>query len=138
MPVEECGNMLIMTLSYAQKTGDNSLLTAYSSLLDQWTQYLIADSLIPANQLSTDDFAGKLVNQTNLAIKGIVGIAAMAQIANLTGDSAKASNYSVSITQSTRLPARTQCYPVNRVELFHAIPDSRFFRGEPPDIKLQQ
>lgn len=31
MPVEECGNMLIMTLSYAQKTGDLSLLTNYVS-----------------------------------------------------------------------------------------------------------
>lgn len=29
MPVEECGNMLIMTLNYAQKTGDNSLLSQY-------------------------------------------------------------------------------------------------------------
>ena len=48
-----------------------------------------------ANQLSTDDFAGTLANQTNLAIKGIVGIKAMAQIAQLVGDDARSSNYSV-------------------------------------------
>ena len=57
---------------------------------------MITDSLIPANQLSTDDFAGTLANQTNLAIKGIVGIKAMSEIAKLTGDTAKADNYSVS------------------------------------------
>ena len=67
-----------------------------SDLLDQWTQFLITDSLIPANQLSTDDFAGTLANQTNLAIKGIVGIKAMSVIAGLLGDSAKQANYSVS------------------------------------------
>ncbi|KZP06336.1 DUF1793-domain-containing protein [Athelia psychrophila] len=93
MPVEECGNMLIMTLSHAQKTGDNSLLTTYNALLTQWTQYLITDSLIPADQLSTDDFAGTLVNQTNLAIKGIVGIGAMGEISKLIGDTAAATNF---------------------------------------------
>lgn len=66
-----------------------------SALLDQWTQFLIEDSLIPANQISTDDFAGPLANQTNLAIKGIVGIKAMSQIAALLGETAKSSNYSV-------------------------------------------
>ncbi|KDQ29342.1 hypothetical protein PLEOSDRAFT_157064 [Pleurotus ostreatus PC15] len=95
MPVEESGNMLIMTLSYTQKTGDTSLISTYTSLLDQWTQFLISDSLIPANQISTDDFAGPLANQTNLAIKGIVGIGAMAEISRLLGDTTKASNYSV-------------------------------------------
>lgn len=50
---------------------------------------------MPANQLSTDDFAGSLANQTNLAIKGIVGIKAMSQIALLLGDNARGSNYSV-------------------------------------------
>jgi len=94
MPVEESGNMLIMTLSYVQKTNDIALLKTYFNLLDQWTQFLITDSLIPANQISTDDFAGSLANQTNLAIKGIIGIGAMAKIANLVGDTARSSNYS--------------------------------------------
>ncbi|KAI0661062.1 DUF1793-domain-containing protein [Cubamyces menziesii] len=94
MPVEESGNMLIMTLSYTQKSNDLSLIRTYFNLLDQWTQFLITDSLIPANQISTDDFAGSLANQTNLAIKGIVGIKAMAEIAALVGDTARSSNYS--------------------------------------------
>lgn len=106
--------MVIMALSYAQRSGDMSILKqyvrdhspkpirlrAYSryiqfSLLDQWTQFLITDSLIPANQISTDDFAGALANQTNLAIKGIIGIKAMSVIATLLGDSSRSSNYSV-------------------------------------------
>ncbi|KAF8581797.1 DUF1793-domain-containing protein [Ramaria rubella] len=94
MPVEESGNMLIMTLSYTQKTNDTSLLTTYSRLLNQWTQFLINDSLIPANQLSTDDFAGTLANQTNLAIKGTVGIKAMSLIEGILGNTATAANYS--------------------------------------------
>ncbi|KAJ3498050.1 hypothetical protein NLJ89_g10269 [Agrocybe chaxingu] len=94
MPVEESGNMVIMSLSYAEKTGDHSHIQQYSALLDQWAQFLIEDSLIPANQISTDDFAGPLANQTNLAIKGIIGIRAMAEIENMLGNTAKAANYS--------------------------------------------
>ncbi|KAJ7283980.1 DUF1793-domain-containing protein [Mycena rebaudengoi] len=94
MPVEESGNMLIMALSYAQKSGDNSHLTRYAALLDQWTQFLITDGLIPELQLSTDDFAGHLANQTNLAIKGIIGIAAMGKIQEILGNTAAAQNYS--------------------------------------------
>ncbi|KAH9844227.1 DUF1793-domain-containing protein [Rhodofomes roseus] len=93
MPLEESGNMLIMTLSYVQAASDTSLITSYYKLLDQWTQYLIQEALIPANQISTDDFAGSLANQTNLAIKGIIGIRAMAELANLVGNSDESSNY---------------------------------------------
>lgn len=59
-PVEECGNMLIMTLAYAQRAKDTAYLTKHYKILDQWTQYLIREALIPAYQTSTDDFAGNL------------------------------------------------------------------------------
>lgn len=92
-PLEECGNMLIMTLAYAQRANDKDYLTKHYKILDQWTQYLIDEALIPADQISTDDFAGSLANQTNLALKGIIGIEAMAVIANLTGNTAAGENY---------------------------------------------
>ncbi|KAJ7652052.1 hypothetical protein DFH06DRAFT_540129 [Mycena polygramma] len=94
MPVEESGNMLIMALGFARATNDTSQITRYRALLDQWTQYLITDSLVPDNQLSTDDFNGRLANQTNLAVKGIIGIRCMAEISLLLGDNATYTNYS--------------------------------------------
>ena len=60
MPLEECGNMLLITLAYAQRADDNDYLTEHYDILDAWTQYLIAEALIPADQISTDDFAGSL------------------------------------------------------------------------------
>ncbi|KAK3066258.1 hypothetical protein LTR53_017468 [Teratosphaeriaceae sp. CCFEE 6253] len=94
-PVEECGNMLIMTLAYVQRSGDMAYLdpTKYD-ILKQWAEFLVNDSLVPANQISTDDFAGALANQTNLALKGMVGIQAFAMIANMTGHAADGANFS--------------------------------------------
>ncbi|KAJ5797921.1 uncharacterized protein N7503_007217 [Penicillium pulvis] len=94
MPLEECGNMVIMTLAYAQKAKDTDYLSKHYGLLSQWTEYLVAEALYPANQISTDDFAGSLANQTNLALKGMIAIEAMAVIANETGHTADAANYS--------------------------------------------
>ncbi|KAG2056314.1 DUF1793-domain-containing protein [Suillus hirtellus] len=94
MPLEECGNMLIMVLSYTQKSYDTSLITQYTDLLNQWTGYLVAEALIPTNQISTDDFAGALANQTNLAIKGVIGIQAMSIISGILGDTVNQQNYS--------------------------------------------
>ncbi|KOS22950.1 hypothetical protein ESCO_003469 [Escovopsis weberi] len=93
MPLEECGNMIIMMLAYAQKTGDVEFLRDYYNLTAGWAQFLIDEAKIPAEQLSTDDFAGHLANQTNLAIKGIIALEAMGQIAKLTGTT-PAQNYS--------------------------------------------
>ncbi|KEQ96470.1 hypothetical protein AUEXF2481DRAFT_73080 [Aureobasidium subglaciale EXF-2481] len=93
-PLEECGNMIIMALAVAQKiTGGTDYLKQHYHILKQWNDYLIIDSLIPSNQISTDDFAGSLANQTNLALKGIIGIEAMAVIANLTGQTKDAENF---------------------------------------------
>ncbi|KAN0095547.1 DUF1793 domain containing protein [Hyaloscypha variabilis] len=94
MPLEECGNMIITTLAYAQRAQDTAYLTQHYAILKQWTGYLVDEALIPANQLSTDDFQGQLANQTNLALKGIIAIQAMSEIASKTGNGADATNYS--------------------------------------------
>lgn len=135
MPVEECGNMLIMGLAlvnsliydtepasiwskegddrYIESAGRSLSLSVDADGMDdtfggpvsakgekqarkwieasyklwkQWTGYLVREALIPSNQLSTDDFAGWLANQTNLALKGIIGIRAMSEIAELVGE----------------------------------------------------
>ena len=93
MPVEESGNMIIMTLAYYKFSNDAEFLRAHYPILQQWAQYLIEYSLVPAAQLSTDDFAGQLTNQTNLAIKGIVGLQAMGQISTVVGNTTAAQNY---------------------------------------------
>lgn len=63
--------------------------------MTQWASYLVGVSLIPGGQASTDDFAGALNNQTNLAIKGIIGIEAFSKISSVLNLSAQSSNYSV-------------------------------------------
>ncbi|PYH47798.1 glutaminase GtaA [Aspergillus saccharolyticus JOP 1030-1] len=93
MPLEECGNMVIMSLAFAQRASNTSYLAAHYDMLNVWTSYLIEDALYPSNQISTDDFAGSLANQTNLALKGIIGIEAMATISKETAHSTDASNY---------------------------------------------
>lgn len=60
MPLEECGNMLIMALAYYQRTQDLDWLNTHYERLRQWTTFLTAEALYPNNQLSTDDFAGTL------------------------------------------------------------------------------
>ncbi|KAK0664452.1 hypothetical protein QBC41DRAFT_328687 [Cercophora samala] len=142
MPVEECGNMLIMGLALANalrydtdpafveakgvdgarvipsakrwrqsvdgfgmdlprgetklsstpKAAEKWLSRSYK-LWKQWTGYLVRESLIPHNQLCTDDFAGWLANQTNLALKGIIGIKAMSEIADIVGEKEDAKFY---------------------------------------------
>lgn len=61
MPLEESGNMLIMALAYYQKTKDVGYLRDHYKILKQWTSFLVGEALYPAEQQSTDDFAGSLV-----------------------------------------------------------------------------
>ncbi len=75
MPVEECGNMLVL-LAAGQKYGaDKALAEQYRSTLDKWVKYLIEYGEDPGEQLCTDDFAGHLAHNVNLAAKAIVGVA---------------------------------------------------------------
>ncbi|KHJ32921.1 putative glutaminase a [Erysiphe necator] len=148
MPVEECGNMLILglalinSLQYDTKpasiwsaVGETKYIESVNGkfslhidtagmddtfggplsakgkkqarewigrsypLWKQWAEYLVREALIPANQLSTDDFAGWLANQTNLALKGIIGIRAMADISKIVSKHEDANNF-LQISQS--------------------------------------
>ncbi|KAF2172479.1 hypothetical protein M409DRAFT_63152 [Zasmidium cellare ATCC 36951] len=93
MPVEECGNMLIMSYAYYKFSGNAHFLEAHFPIMQQWATYLIDYSLIPKSQLSIDDFAGTLTNQTNLAIKGIIGLKAISLISEVVGRTTAADIY---------------------------------------------
>lgn len=68
-------------------------LEASYELWKQWTGYLVEYALEPHNQLCTDDFAGWLPLQTNLALKGIIGIKAFSELASLLDRSGDAQHY---------------------------------------------
>lgn len=86
MPVEECGNMLIMEAAVAIATRDASFANEHIEILDQWVKYLLDNGRDPANQLCTDDFAGHLAHNCNLSLKAIMGIAGYAIIKGMLGD----------------------------------------------------
>ena len=75
MPVEECGNMLVMLQAAVAFGADPSLKEKYRPLLDKWVQYLVQYGEDPGEQLCTDDFAGHLAHNVNLAAKAVVGVA---------------------------------------------------------------
>jgi hypothetical protein len=75
MPIEECGNMLVTVAAACLASGDFSFASTYLPTLKLWTEYLIKNGTDPENQLCTDDFAGHLAHNCNLAAKAIMGVA---------------------------------------------------------------
>ncbi|MGD0479087.1 MAG: DUF4965 domain-containing protein [Terracidiphilus sp.] len=94
MPVEESGNLLILADAMSQEQGNWDFVRAYWAQFTQWAEYLRDKGLDPANQLSTDDFAGHLAHNSNLSIKAIEALAAYAQMAQALGKSDVAEEYS--------------------------------------------
>lgn len=96
MPVEESANMLIMVAAYLERTASgtaSTYATTHYTILRQWADYLVDNALDPGFQNQTDDFTGFIAHSVNLALKGIVGIAAMAKIARAAGNSSDAAHY---------------------------------------------
>jgi hypothetical protein len=96
MEVEESANMLIMTAAYLAKIPSaqrKTFAVAHYPILQQWADYLVENALDPNLQNQTDDFTGFIAHSVNLALKGIVGIGAMSQIATAAGRAADASRY---------------------------------------------
>lgn len=86
MPVEECGNMLILTYAIAFMDGNVEYAKQHWKCLTQWAAYLEEEGYNPDYQLSTDDFGGRLEQNCNLSIKAILGIASYGKLAGMIGD----------------------------------------------------
>ena len=93
MPVEECGNMLVMAAAAIVAGADKSLAKKNFSLLKKWVGYLEREGLRPGNQLCTDDFAGHLADNVNLAVKALAGIEGFSLICRALGKDALAEEY---------------------------------------------
>jgi len=93
MPVEECGNMLIMEATAAIASRDVSFALSHMDMLEKWVKYLIDNGYDPANQLCTDDFAGHLAHNCNLSLKAIMGIESMAILCRMSGRAEDAKHY---------------------------------------------
>jgi len=90
MPVEECGNMLILTAAVCKAQNDMALADKHWTTLSTWAGYLMQSGLNPENQLCTDDFAGHLAHNANLSLKAIVALGAFGQLCQLRGDTTRA------------------------------------------------
>ncbi len=93
MPVEECGNMLLLMAALTKVDGHTEYVQKYWPLLTKWAEYLRDKGLDPENQLCTDDFAGHLAHNVNLSLKAIMGLGGYAQLCELTGRSEDAARY---------------------------------------------
>ncbi len=80
MPVEECGNAILVMAAILAVDPDRTFLDENRDLLQKWADYLVEYGYNPGNQLCTDDFAGHLAHNCNLSLKAIVALGAFAKM----------------------------------------------------------
>lgn len=102
MPLEESGNLIILTAEVARREGNTAYADRYWDIITTWANYLAENGLDPANQLCTDDFAGHWAHNANLAIKAIMGVAGYAKLSDMRGDKATADKYMEKARQMAR------------------------------------
>ncbi len=93
MPVEECGNMIIITAAICESENSADFAIPYINLLDKWSEYLLKYGEDPENQLCTDDFAGHMAHNVNLSIKAVMGLSGYSLILKRMGEDVKAAKY---------------------------------------------
>ena len=93
MPVEETGNMLIMTTAIAIADGNADYAAKHWETLTTWSPSLAEEGLDPENQLCTEDFAGHLAHNANLSAKAIMAIAGYGRLAKMLNKPEEAKKY---------------------------------------------
>lgn len=93
MPVEECGNMILMVAAAMRADGDTEFAKENLPLLKKWVKYLEEYGEDPGEQLCTDDFAGHLAHNVNLAFKAVCGLAAYGWMMEKLGNKDEAEYY---------------------------------------------
>ncbi|KAH7107239.1 DUF1793-domain-containing protein [Auriculariales sp. MPI-PUGE-AT-0066] len=95
MPVGASAYMLNMVLAHYQRSGDASLIEDYYGILTTFADYLIDTTLSPAAQPSISEtlWIQPDAKQSNLAIAGIIAVAAMSKLSNAKGDATAGEKY---------------------------------------------
>lgn len=93
MPIEECGNMLVMAAATAIAGGSTAMFEENRDLFRQWADYLLRYGSDPEDQNCTDDFFRHLPHNCNLGAKAVMGVASMALLLERSADSAEAEQY---------------------------------------------
>ena len=105
MPVEECGNMILMAYAYARAEGgerSRAYIEKHMPTLRKWARYLLDKGVDLDTQLCTDDFAGHLGRNVNLAIKACEALYAMGE---MTGEDSYREAARANARELTRLAA---------------------------------
>ncbi len=124
MPVEECGNMLVMEANVALATGKADFAAEHIELLEKWCRYLIEYGADPGHQLCTDDFAGHLAHNCNLSLKAIMGLQGMSVITKMLGDSEKSAFYRAEAEKMADNWMKTAVNPDGTTRLAFDQPDT--------------
>lgn len=83
MPLEATADNVQLSVFAAKALNSTESVRPFLRVLLRLTDYLVDNGLYPATQLTTDDFMGAHTNNTNLAVKSIIGIGAFAQLCDM-------------------------------------------------------
>ena len=110
MPVEECGNMLVMAAAVAIADKETKFAEENLDLLEAWVKYLEAHGDDPENQLCTDDFAGHLAHNCNLSLKAVMGITGLGILYRMMG---RTEDYEAMIEKAKKMAAGWAVHAAN-------------------------
>ncbi|THU85437.1 hypothetical protein K435DRAFT_685590 [Dendrothele bispora CBS 962.96] len=116
-PVEDTASMLITAATHAKVSKDTKIISRYYELLKTWTDYLVRSSWPPANQSVLSYPSDKKNDYTTVALKGIIGIRAMAQISAALGYSNDSETYLASHATSFIQDWQTKTVKSNHITM---------------------